>query len=981
MQPSKCWSFSHSLSPPTLIPLITYILFSLLSVSFIPNLYTFSSAKLVKYSSSDHSKNLGIMNVTIEELSIREYYEVIREFDWNVSNNTPKSYYHIIHIRSHQIAVTPKPFITFNTSGVKDSDMDNYYDTLLTRFEEIENPYEMLRFLSSFAKNFVEPQACCSADDDGMMVGWTYTEDYFARHNWSMTLGVSDFEWVSPYSKMNKYSIYSNDHPNNIVNSFDHTIKRRVHEELWKTHAEKTQSTRSANGVNIKQKKTSLSGANFNVKLGETHWLLDQYWASRSAIAMEIDLLDHLFLNLKNNLYLHTSKMNNSLTLDELQKFPFNDMFKAIPTEGVKSILVLKTSFPVDLSANITQTFTPEQIDEISGVIQEDIMNIVNTLETFKVHYPDCKILNSTATHDMRNYHIALIRLIMGFGWINTKQYLSIVVYLAHINADVYHGAFEAPFTSYTNYFYWKAMKKLYENGYLDTVINSPEFDVGFNTSAPFCSKHLVSLFMLWRQYAQYIISERFTPTTCFSSYNSYLSMYHYNYVDAYGYFIYKDVMLYLIVFVGIIFYIGLFLTYFINRKTGNITVRRRFLLPFVGPLCFMALPIYFIEPVWNNQYIDIFRSKSSFSVTGIYPNFFISLFFATYSVTVLRFYYLKNLYWIMNKMGTSKTSSKNMKFHKIMVSKPASIVSTIIVTIFVFGCWLAYYFNVYGSTDVQSISAYNTQLEMLLLVPFASLVILLSLICIVCLVVDLVANRKKVQQQGFKKFFLDDPFYLRIDLAFMFVVAALACFIYLGLGSETTQASKALLFILLVICYLVVGGNVIIYELTMSLLYFIRYGSSKYTRLQSESHRKPLFEILITDPTFRKMFREYSTSEYAVENLQMYEELEKLEKNSPYVSLEDLQYIEEQFMKRFSPFEVNISASARKQFNELLERAQNTRDYEYSSQVLFSDLKNALHGQIMLNIMDTFSRMELTSEFKKWKETKDLQKEIELGQ
>ncbi|KAG2374337.1 hypothetical protein C9374_010907 [Naegleria lovaniensis] len=960
---------SHTLKFILLLTTISLLVL----LSFLPN--HFSLSKLVKYSSNTNKK----LNVTIEELSIREYYEAIQDYDWNILDDNKTHYYiHIIHIRSHQITVTPKPFLTFNTTGVPDSNVENYYQSLLSVLSTVNNPYELLVFLSKYAKNFVEPQACCSVDDDAMMVGWTAAELFYVDSNLTVSLGNGDWEWMTSTTTSTTSTTSTSS------SSSSSTNHRLAMNELLQRQRQlvndfKRPRSSTSNGVSVKQQKTSLSGANFNVKMGETHWLLDQYWASRSAVTMEIDLLDHLLLNLKNNLYLQTSHVNNSLTLDQIQNVTFGDIFKAVPTDGVKSVLVLRTSTPIDITTNITNLFTSEQINEISEVIREDITNnIIDILERFDMNYPDCKIYNSTARQDMRDYHNALLRFIMGFGWTNSKQIISIMVYLAHINAVVYGKAYEMPSISYTNYFYWNAMKDLYEKGDLDHVINTPELNMSFNTSSPFSSVNMVALYTLLRRYSQDFISELFTPTSCFSSYNSYLTMYHYNYVDAYGYFVYKDVMLYLIIFVGIFFYLGLFLTYFIHRKTGNITVRRRFLLPFIGPLCFMALPIYFIEPVWNSQYIDLFRSKTSFSVTGIYPNFFISLFFATYSVTVLRFYYLKNLYWIMNKLGTQSTSSKNMKFHKIMVSKPVSVVSTIVVTIFVFGCWLAYYFNVYGESSVQTISAYNTQLELLLLVPFASLVILLALICIVCLVVDLVANRKKVQQQGFIKFFLDDPFYLRIDLALMFVVAGLACFIYLGLGEKTTQASKALLFVLLVICYLVVGGNVIIYELTMSLLYFIRYGSSKYTRLQSESNQKPLFEILISDPTFRQMFRDYSVNEYAVENLQLYEELEKLEKNSQYVTLEDLQHIDEQFMKRFSPFEVNIPATARKQFNELLNRAQNDSD---ALQILFSDLKSTLHGQIMLNIMDTFSRMELTTEFKKWKETKDLQKEIELGQ
>ena len=867
----------------------------------------------------------GPLSISIETISLSSMYETIAK--------APNGYgsVHLVNALSYQSLVIPKPFLKFSTNRSS----DDAFRELSTLTDTIGVEAFMRRNVQGYSNSSVG--ACCNSEDTVMLYAWEYVEDFIAELNtYNSTTGSA-----RTFSK--------------LLPSLELELKQQF-------------AKRKTSSV-LNPEKSSVTSQSFASSMGGQHWLLDQEWSNFKMVVSTLDKLDHLFLNLKNVLYLGVSAHNRTLSISELEQFTFNQMFHLIPAEGVDSVIIVRTNETIK-SENLISRLSQAQYNQIVAYIENNIKTTILqpiTQYKYEKNY-DCDMTTSAKLKNMRTYHMALMRAAMGFGYLNDKQKLSIRVYLAYYDYLMNYGTFEIPNISVLNDFTMKALGNLYNNGSLTFLMD------GYNTSKPFNESEMLSVCYGWRQDCNNFVLTNYVNSTCYGVYNQYFAMFHYKYYGAYEYFVYKDVILGSISMMAFIYYLGLIVTFVLNRGNGNISIRRRLTLPYIGPICFLALPIYFLEPTWNRLYIAIFRSNTTFSVAGLYPCLFISLFFGTYSATVIRFYYLRNLYWIMNKLASKKRviSDRQMRFHKIMVSKLTNVISIFIITAVIFGAWLGYYFNMFGNEDANYYSAYNMQFEMLFLIPFASLVILLSLLCIICLIVDMIANRKKIRQKGVMYFlFFDDPMYLRIDLIVMLMVTALACFLFMALGEETASASKGFLFVLFFMCYLVVGGNAVCGELFKVILGFLR-GTYHYKRQVDDDGKTP-FEIHMADHSFRKMFHTYATNEFSVENYELYIEMEKLSKSSN-LTIDQVQHIDETYVKRFSPFEVNLPSGTKKEFYCLLQSA--TDD---NSNIPYDKLESILLQEVLNNIRDTFSRLEQTTEYFKWMETKRIQKESEI--
>ncbi|KAG2377919.1 hypothetical protein C9374_009004 [Naegleria lovaniensis] len=782
----------------------------------------------------------------------------------------------------------------------------NTYNSTSRALSDITDTKSLVEFMNTNG-HFDSMRACCTDSAHYMMASWNYTDWYFE-------------EWLNG-AEETKSSIKKLKHARSILSK----------------------------SLNIQKKDSSSIG--FYSKLENEHWLLDTLWSSIPILSLSMNHVDHLLLNFKNNLLLsdYSSSSYDALKLA--------DYAQLLPTNGVLSVTILKTEPQVseeELLSQLTEAQQNQIVEALKNDIQTSILNPI-------LQYPamlQCNITNSTMLGQMREYHLALLRKSTGMGYISARQWVTLQAFLVYSLPIEY-----APEIPYTNEFHWRALKALYEQETSDfKKILSEE---GFNTSNEFNETLLIAEFEKYKQNAHSYISSRLLELSCYSSFNNYLGMFHYNFYDAYQYFMFKDGILYCISALSILFYAGFIATFIVRSRTKNIVLKRRLLLPYIGPLCLLLLPLYFLEPIWNRQYIDIFHKNTAFAATGIYPNLFISLFFSTYCVTVLRFYHLKNLYWIMNKFASKKydISNRALRIHKFLTSRVMAFVFTLVLTAITFLLWVPYYVSWYGDAGAMIFSAYNLQVELLFLVPFSSLIILLSIISLICLIIDLIVNRKKIRQKGVLYYFIfDDPFFLRIDLVMMLLTAVISTLIYMLFSSTTNVASKVLFLVLFILCYLVAGGNAIIIELFKGAIDKIR------GRNQEESS----FTKLINDSDFRNIFKIYSINEHSIENLVLYELLETFLKKGELFEDEMLE-IDRNFLRPYAPFEINISSEGKKRFTELMKKNKGMK-------TPYASVDEILMKEILLNMMDTLARFEATNEYRDWFSTKQLKGDIELG-
>ncbi|EFC39711.1 predicted protein [Naegleria gruberi] len=178
-------------------------------------------------------------------------------------------------------------------------------------------------------------------------------------------------------------------------------------------------------------------------------------------------------------------------------------------------------------------------------------------------------------------------------------------------------------------------------------------------------------------------------------------------------------------------------------------------------------------------------------------------------------------------------------------------------------------------------------------------------------------------------------------------------------------SSGKVLLLVLFILCYLVVGGTTMIIESIRFLLKLCR--REHYQSLASEENS---IQKLLKETEFREMLRVYSRNEHSIENLALYEVLEQIRK-SGVVTHKNLLEIHHNYIQMFAPFEINLSSDGRFKFMELLEREAN---------VPYSDLDEIIMRELLINLTDTISRLETTSEYEDWLETKKLKKDIELN-
>ncbi|EFC39371.1 predicted protein [Naegleria gruberi] len=156
-------------------------------------------------------------------------------------------------------------------------------------------------------------------------------------------------------------------------------------------------------------------------------------------------------------------------------------------------------------------------------------------------------------------------------------------------------------------------------------------------------------------------------------------------------------------------------------------------------------------------------------------------------------------------------------------------------------------------------------------------------------------------------------------------------------------------------------GGGVVLIEI---------YKRIRYAKSQKTNSADDLENILKNEDLFN-LFREYSEKEFSLENIEFYSVMLKL-KVQKVVSEKELDEIDDTFIKNYSKYEVNLPSSCKREFYKLKEQAQ-----EKTHQVEYSALWQVFGNDLVLNMMDTFRRLQETSNYSQWESVSKYQKHI----
>ncbi|EFC38815.1 predicted protein [Naegleria gruberi] len=237
--------------------------------------------------------------------------------------------------------------------------------------------------------------------------------------------------------------------------------------------------------------------------------------------------------------------------------------------------------------------------------------------------------------------------------------------------------------------------------------------------------------------------------------------------------------------------------------------------------------------------------------------------------------------------------------------------------------------------------------------------------------------------------------YYNLIDLFIMILMMGSVIPIIVGSVEDGTPyfiVRKVFTVVFFVMFYAIIGGTVT-----------IAHWINKFRRLKSKYRNAQVttLESFLEDQQFREMFRTYSKNEFSLENIIMYEELEKLKKNNK-VTPQELKSLQEKFLLSSSVHEVNYPSAVKKNFQELLDSYKDedvsSNDSDSTTQtkssnslkqstglpkkgtVMLEKMLELVMPELLKNMFDTFSRLKTTPEFGHWFEMKQIQT-TELGE
>ncbi|KAG2372986.1 hypothetical protein C9374_012929 [Naegleria lovaniensis] len=442
----------------------------------------------------------------------------------------------------------------------------------------------------------------------------------------------------------------------------------------------------------------------------------------------------------------------------------------------------------------------------------------------------------------------------------------------------------------------------------------------------------------------------------------------------------FTETELYLIGEIGIIsLYLFAFL---VTGCFKSIIFKQRLLTPYLPIVAIIIILFY-------SKYLASYCFAAFHFVSLTLTLIFISIF----AMTVLRIVYMRNLYQIVK-------NSKNIKMHKLMASLPVGLVWTGLLPALVSVLISMYAISLFVIEPYQVDVLRNIVLVAMLLGG--------CLLGMGAVLFDMIMNRKNIQRHGFLKFlFFDDPFHVRFDLMsllFLFMVGILAV---LGALLDNFPLSGRPLNLLVAFgASMSCGGNAIIIEMVKKLLF----------RKEAMVEKNGLDGLLRDNSDFYNLFREYSEKEFALEQILFWDLLKQLSSNftelKSRIPVNAWSEMKRDFFEPYSKYELNLPSNVKKQLLTLdttvghveLENSNHSIQQQLSrgstsnllspfrdststpstpqtptlnsmtSQITVKQVVDIMYSELLMNMNDTFMRLQKTREFKRWKEIYDLQ-------
>ncbi|EFC39475.1 predicted protein [Naegleria gruberi] len=386
-----------------------------------------------------------------------------------------------------------------------------------------------------------------------------------------------------------------------------------------------------------------------------------------------------------------------------------------------------------------------------------------------------------------------------------------------------------------------------------------------------------------------------------------------------------------------------------------------RLLIPYLLPIIVFYFEIHF-------SIIIVYSCKN---VRNAISGFILTGGILTYAFTIIRVYYLRNLYHIINTRNI-ESSIRNIAFQrKISGPLPGILLTGGIALMLV---------PIFGSPYLVAISSID-EMDNSVIVLNALYAVYIGLGCSIggiAIVLDLVFNRRKLKEKGLKYvLFFDDPFLIRLEV---FLLSLCIVFIVLiSIPSIDFHSARFFRFMIYVIVILNSGLLVSFKQIITKV--FNRKKKNEISNL----------EVYMQNSAFQIMMKEYCVKEMSLENYNCYMFLERLkEKTDQLIDLTVIQQLEKDYFALNSIYELNIPSNVRKSFYELLKQVEDSHaqlcemaesnmtgmntSHENSSIPKYSDLIELVNINIISNLGDTLSRLEVTNEYQVWQELYDIQ-------
>ncbi|KAF0983187.1 hypothetical protein FDP41_011165 [Naegleria fowleri] len=369
-------------------------------------------------------------------------------------------------------------------------------------------------------------------------------------------------------------------------------------------------------------------------------------------------------------------------------------------------------------------------------------------------------------------------------------------------------------------------------------------------------------------------------------------------------------------------------------------SIKRRLIIPWVCPL--------FSYLIVLDQLFEV--SKPCYMLHHLIIYFASMYNIVIYYSIMTRFTILRNLYSILRKCKT-ETQVKIVKF---VVSKTFTIAFSLILG-FILSCVVAL---APIAAYREEYFGYNSQYISSMVVSVISIVFAGA--SLLAVAVNVIIGVPTIKSKGILYFlFFDDPFFIRYDVVFLVVGAILVAVSLFTSASMIPAYNGIVSFVSYALGFFYYGGVAIIFEI-LKIIFF-----------RAPKDKGEQWEQKLDDTSFMSLLKEFAEKEMSLENIYCYEKLKEMEKkssdNNPRLSVSDLDFLYNNFMKPLGKNEINFSNETKKEFEEIVSKCKKNED------VRFNSLRQVLMIPLMINIRDTYMRLVRTNEYRKWQTAKSM--------